>query len=332
METAVGLLIELALAGIVMLGSVALPFLTAHREKAFDLTGEDGRVTLILALGFLLGVVVDRCGDTIIERWEGALRCQFAWEPRTLRERHAHVAAVVTDPFPEDWLRIKALSSEREGVMRWYEQLRVRIRVARTIVMHTPALVTSVFFAWRVHQIMSPPPPDQSSVFIWCLLPGLHLVFALIALRIARSKKPPRSSDFAARAPSSEEAKAFYWDSAVTTWFALEGFLAFLTACCIVSQSFLNAGHTGAAATLTGNGSLPLALAVLALGACMEAVAIEAWMRLNHTFLTFIWHNALFNEPEQLKGACLRAINWQPDSQARLPHQDEEHRATSRAG
>ena len=69
------LIVELVLAGLLMLAALLFP---AYNADLLPLNPSADIVGVSLALGFALGVVVDRSADTILDRWLGALRLKFA--------------------------------------------------------------------------------------------------------------------------------------------------------------------------------------------------------------------------------------------------------------
>jgi hypothetical protein len=263
------LIVELVLTGILALAALLLPLLASTNVQP-ELTTE--AVALWIAAGFLVGVVVDRCADSILARWEGFVRCRYAYADDVSSARAALVGGrSVKDAFPEGWMRVRMMSKGSDGVVKWLDQSRVRIRIARTVAMLVPAMTTSVLAAMAVcpkgggkvrpELCVAASNPMGASA----LVPILHLVFLVICFACAEwwSKlRPPRTDQAPHCAPGASVAIL----SASSLWFALQLTLAI---------SFMpNRGPS---------------FAVLLVGILVTALATMTWWRLTKTFMAFNW-------------------------------------------
>lgn len=274
------LIVELVLTGLLMLAVLLLPAYV-HSGGNLVVDGDVG-VVLAIASGFLLGVVIDRCTDSILALWEARLRCQFAWKDSVIedRDRLEHLGAELRDPFPEDWLRNKLATEGPESSQRQADQLRVRIRITRTVTLLTPALATSWILAvWA----RSGPP-----IVVW--LPGLHLLM-LLGVSIVGDQdalKPPRTNKVDKKVLDDCSAK-WLKRSPATLWYALQiGFALVVTilALCTSSKS-------------------PWEIPAIAVGgATLTVLAYRSWSRISVTFMTLVWKYSVHRQPKDLVGVC----------------------------
>jgi hypothetical protein len=79
------------------------------------------------AIAYLVGLLYDRVGDTLLERIEKRQRLEFAREQKP-----------ASDPFPEDVYRMKVLRAG-DDIAKQYQYLRSRIRLARAMTTLAPA-------------------------------------------------------------------------------------------------------------------------------------------------------------------------------------------------
>jgi hypothetical protein len=263
------LIVELVLTGILALAALLLPILASMNFQP-ELTAET--VALWIAAGFLIGVVVDRCADSILERWEGFVRCKYAYTEAVSTARAALVAGrSLEDAFPEGWMRVRMMSKGSEGVVKWLEQSRVRIRIARTVAVLVPAMTASVLAAMDICADCSGkvrPELCAAASGPWgrgVLVPMLHLLFLVICFACAEwcSKlRPPRTNQAPYCAPPVWVAVL----SASSLWFSLQLALAIWV--------------------MPKQGS---STAILALGILLTVLATLTWWRLTHTFMAFNW-------------------------------------------
>jgi hypothetical protein len=280
MNTA-ALIVELVLTGLLMLTALLMP---AFAGKALSVNASTAPqlLTLAIAVGFMLGVVVDRCADTLLARWEGRARCIFAWERDVPDQRQAMVKGGdhVHDPFPEDWMRIQMMHTAKDGVLRWMEQLRVRVRISRTVLILTPALTTSAIIAlWAT--------TGSPLAFVFS---GLHILFLLVASSVAQWKRlaPPKTRECSDK-PDDKTKRGWLWRSPAILWFGLQ----LLTA--IVASVF---------AVLAGIQSVK-AIGIAIIGAALTLLAVLAWVRISGTFMGFLWNFCRYHCDKELREACL---------------------------
>jgi hypothetical protein len=95
------LFVELVLAGLLTMAALLFPDYSMGLLGTFALSAET--LAVAVALGYAVGVIVDRSADTILDRWLGIVRLEFA--KKVEKQRTALVASrSVQDVFPEDWL------------------------------------------------------------------------------------------------------------------------------------------------------------------------------------------------------------------------------------
>lgn len=277
------LIVELVLAGILMLVALLLPGVAAH-SVVFPAT-LDGSVLVAVAIaaGFVLGVIVDRASDTLLDRWLGYRRLRFAYRPRLARQRAELLGADrgATDCFPEDWMRDQALQSQSEAVVNTLSQLRIRIRVARNLVALVPALTTSAAVALCIRLDAL-----NGDTETW-LVPLYHLAGLLVLVLAADTTRlePPRTEDHSAASPSAAQFRQWLWVSPAMCWFAIQ-LLATATVLFRVSPH-----------------ALPLIWSALGIGITLTGLAAWAWWRITGTFLGTIWNYSRFNLREKLIAA-----------------------------
>ncbi len=256
------LIIELVLTGVLALAALLLPLLASLSEQP-KLTAET--IATSVALGFLLGVIVDRCADSLLGRWEGFIRCRYACSKEVTRERRALIGLKpARDVFPENWMRVKMMSNGGDGITKWLEQSRVRIRIARTVTILVPALTVSALAT-----IVSRHAAGQGGTASLSFhVPALHLSLLVFCFGCAEWwLRPPRTDGEHFIPPSSR----WLICSASSIWLVLE---------LIIALGFVIASSP----TIRSHAALGLALGVL-----LTLLAALTWWRLMKTFAGFVW-------------------------------------------
>lgn len=274
--SAAELIVELVLTGLLMLTALVLPGLGGSALS--QVTG-DSFVPIVLAAAFVLGVIVDRCTDTILARWEGVIRCRYARNDAMVEERGRLGVQQPVDPFPEDFLRMQFLRSADEGNRRNAEQLRVRIRVARSVAILMPTLVTSSILALA-------PKPD----FVR-LLPVGHLILLVVAVSASARWTPPKTRVKAVDPKSAETLRGEVVQSAATLWFVVEAMFA--------------VGATVYAATTHPQRLWP-SVALLVGGVCLTGLALISWKRISETSMALHFRFVALAAPDDLRRALRR--------------------------
>jgi hypothetical protein len=290
------LIVELVLTGLLMLAALLAPAIACERI-AFDADAATELLALALGAGFLLGTVVDRCADSILATWEGQARCRFAWARAIPQQRRQLLGGRdATDCFPEDWMRIRVLSHANEGAVHWMEQLRVRVRIARSVAFLLPALSTSAIVALWAH---GHPP---TTMIAWT--PALHVAFLFAAVAMVwwtdlsekrsrsdkTSRRPhvtqPKTRSFATREPYEHEYRAWQRRSPATPWFALQALASIAGIVAVAGQAPV------------------AAIGIALLGAMLTILACYAWLRIQNTFMAFLWNYCAVNAGKKLANAC----------------------------
>jgi len=279
--TATALIVELVLTGVVTLTVLLLPAVAAGWDPAASALGRESAIAIGLGLGFLIGVVVDRCADTLLDRWLAVARLSFAHKTRTATQRDAICALEpVTDCFPEDWMRNRLLSRASEHIVRAYEQWRVRIRITRTVTILTPAVTTSALAAlW----IATRTGEDARAAAI--LVPAYQMAGLLLFSLAARPLKATHTTQ-ALEKPTTRDRWTWGLVSPATGWMSLQLVAA------------------GVMLSALPPDSSRMALGVAAGGAAVTILAAGAWFRINQTLMQFVWDYCRFEQKADLAAAC----------------------------
>jgi hypothetical protein len=276
------LIVELVLTGLVLLAALLMP---AVAGGALPIQLDDGTIAVAIAAGFLLGVVADRCADTILSRWEGLDRCRFAWRGEVPAQRRALVGTEdAKDPFPENWMRIQVMTEGSEGVRHLLEQLRIRIRIARALTVLAPALATSAALA--AASLPHGPGPSPALGTGMIAVPVLHLTFLGVAVLAATWLRPPRTTRSAALDTDRRARRRLRICSAPAVWFGLQAAL-------------------GRAIVVRSPDTRKVALAIVLTGALLTILAWWAWSRILVTFMQSLWNYCRFRHDVGLRRACL---------------------------
>jgi hypothetical protein len=183
------LYIEQVLIGSLIIAVFALPWIhQLSPELTNSLPKLIAEASLLLGVGFWIGIPFDRFADTLLDRLERHNRLQFALKNSIGKEliKQENSVKLTNDIYPEDRHRLKGWRAE-EGIVNWLEYNRSRIRLARALAVYGPALtfsltvavsrdlygkpggtkcvwlslVTVLYFAWAM--LASPPAPLQPS-------------------------------------------------------------------------------------------------------------------------------------------------------------------------
>jgi len=138
----------------------------------------------VLVVGgcYLLGILLDRFIDTLLQRLDGHHRLRLALgRPEGLENLGAG-----KDPFPEDDYDLAALLKRGE-VASWRNYLRSRIRLTRFLAVYLPGLTVSAVCA------TAPAPPRPSALFAW--LGGVYLAAFLLQVTLGKVLRPAPRTD-----------------------------------------------------------------------------------------------------------------------------------------
>jgi hypothetical protein len=254
------LVVELILSGFLLLVALLLPWIGWPPP---DL--KDGHLIAAIAAAFVIGVATDRCADSILSRWEGVTRVQLAHARPIRVDRATLVAArMVRDPLPEGWMRTFIMDQDKDGVLRWFDQLRVRVRITRTLALLSPALTTSAMLALA----LSTAAPGDSRR--WLSLVHVVVLLATFACaELVTGCRSPKTHHFRKKAAVRRHARRLWLWSPATLWFGCQLALAACVLLCI-------AGNTRV-------------WVACVLGFTITALAIVAWHRVVKTFIGFMW-------------------------------------------
>lgn len=280
------LIVELVLAGVLFLAALVAPAVAAG-WRVGDL-GADVLVPATIAAGFMLGIIIDRVADSILERWERIERIKFARDDRTQDRRKALVGnGPVRDPFPEEWMRHRLWAHASEAQVKEYDRIRVRLRVARNMAVLTPALATSAAAALG----LLAPEGGVAWPYLAALVPAAHLLGLRACQGIAGTMEgKPHTKG----ASSQQDSEMNGWWSAGTVWIAWQVGLMFAMA----------ASATGAARVAI--------LAALVFGLMLTELALLAWRRIGRTHAAFLWAYCACGAREDFR-AALTGVVHPPD-------------------
>lgn len=284
--TATALIVELVLTGVITLAVLLLPAFAAGWDPAwYGIAGETA-VAAGLGVGFLIGVVVDRSADTLLDRWLGMARLRFAYNSDIEKQRRAMCGSGVTDCFPEDWMRTRLLTRGSEHLVKAYEQWRVRIRIARTVVILTPAVTTSALAAlWISNAIRWGAKTVEMAQVAAALVP-CGQILALLGLAIAaKALKPPHTAKLLKKPEPTD-----WW-----RWLGLSAATGWMTVQLATAVALLR---------MLGQEFAWTATSITVGGAAVTVLAADAWFRINKTFMQFLWDYCRFEAAEGLTGAC----------------------------
>lgn len=147
--------VEQLLIGAVVALTLALSFGERHLWADLVATGDKSAVAawitggLGLGAAYLLGVLMDRCADSLIDPVEKHHRLRFglscASDHPSKWEKHF-------DPFDKPRLEVK-VRKHGGDLGEWLHYLRSRIRLARGLAVFVPALTVAMVLALRQHPL-----------------------------------------------------------------------------------------------------------------------------------------------------------------------------------
>ncbi|MEK6408912.1 MAG: hypothetical protein AABN34_18470 [Acidobacteriota bacterium] len=130
--------VEQVLIGVLVmlnLGLIFSPAITCHVKQLDSPSRTAVIVAAVIATAYLVGIVFDRCADTLLEDIERHCRLQTALQgKKPLLESDP-------DPFPEDQYRMKILQNAEASTYANY--IRTRIRLSRALAILIPGLSVS---------------------------------------------------------------------------------------------------------------------------------------------------------------------------------------------
>jgi hypothetical protein len=170
------------------------------------LNADLGSFVVVAALAYLLGIVFDRIGDTVLARLERHNRLHFAAEIAAGRDARKDREVALRDPFEEEKYRLGVLGPD--GAAKYGDYLRSRIRLTRALAFSLPALALSSSVAamdWD-------PDPSLSFQLVamvrWAAAALLAAVYGLLVLRRSRSNSDVLVSTYVQEIPESTELDA----------------------------------------------------------------------------------------------------------------------------
>ena len=170
------------------------------------LNADLGSFVVVAALAYLLGIVFDRIGDTVLARLERHNRLHFAAEIAPRPNAPTDPEVPLEDPFQEDKARLAVLGPD--GAAKYGDYLRSRIRLTRALAFSLPALALSSSVAamdWD-------PAPGVSFQLVatvrWAAVALLVGVYGFMVLRRSRSNSDVLVRTYVPDIPESTELDA----------------------------------------------------------------------------------------------------------------------------
>jgi hypothetical protein len=183
-QVLIGLLVMLNLA-------LMLPPEVTNQVKALDKTVLEALfVAAAIATAYLVGIVFDRCADTLLEDIERHCRLKTALQGKT--------PPIESDPFPEDKYRMKVLLNSEAASYSNY--IRTRLRLTRAMAILIPALSVS-FLLSKTRGRIADPTWVTAAVSLGVIYGGALVAQLIRSKRIKASDgstfwyKPPRTND-----------------------------------------------------------------------------------------------------------------------------------------
>jgi hypothetical protein len=183
-QVLIGLLVMLNLA-------LMLPPEVTNQVKALDKTVLEALfVAAAIATAYLVGIVFDRCADTLLEDIERHCRLKTALQGKT--------PPIESDPFPEDKYRMKVLLNSEAASYSNY--IRTRLRLTRAMAILIPALSVS-FLLSKTRGRIADPTWVAAAVSLGVIYGGALVAQLIRSKRIKASDgstfwyKPPRTND-----------------------------------------------------------------------------------------------------------------------------------------
>jgi hypothetical protein len=183
-QVLIGLLVMLNLA-------LMLPPEVTNQVKALDNAVLEAMfVAAAIATAYLVGIVFDRCADTLLEDIERHCRLKTALQGKT--------PPIESDPFPEDKYRMKVLLNSEAASYSNY--IRTRLRLTRAMAILIPALSVS-FLLSKTRGRIADPTWVAAAVSLGVIYGGALVAQLIRSKRIKASDgstfwyKPPRTND-----------------------------------------------------------------------------------------------------------------------------------------
>ncbi|MDA0264440.1 MAG: hypothetical protein O3A93_09500 [Chloroflexi bacterium] len=264
------LFVEQVLIGFLALLPVAILF---HDWFLDVIPFEDSRVFVQFAIGaiglggaYLVGIVYDRCADTMFGELERFKRITF------LQGRNL-ISDSTVDPFPEEQYRIQVLKSE--AASSYMDYLRSRIRLTRALATILPALTFSIVLI----QIR-----DESLDWVW--FASLILLGSVYSFSILAKVQAPGFRRFSGHRPfRTDRAQAYLSTKRSLSWFAFRELQTWLFL-------VLYIGSIGA--SLASGMYVYVAWASAGFALCL--LVTWSWWRITNTFMSFVEDFARFYE------------------------------------
>ncbi|MEK6289038.1 MAG: hypothetical protein AABO57_25240 [Acidobacteriota bacterium] len=204
--------VEQVLIGVLVmlnLGLIFSPEITSHVKQLDSPSRTAVIAAAVIATAYLVGIVFDRCADTLLEDMERHCRLQTALQGKK--------APLKWDPFPEDRYRMKILQNAEASTYANY--IRTRIRLSRALAILIPGLSVSFLLnRARVRDAQW----IAAAVSLGVIYGGALVAQLIRGMKIEAGSlwyKPPRTNDRAAVNGYLEKKKCL--KKTVLWWFAV---------------------------------------------------------------------------------------------------------------
>jgi|GEM_PF-2711022 len=251
--------IEPLITGLIVLAVLIIPFnsIDSILDKLGEMKLEKGAILLVIA--YILGILFDRFGDSLVGRAEHRRRLEQAKKFHRYSSQDAS-----KDVFPEASIRARS-HFEDDGGVAWFSYLRTRIRIARSVAVFGPALTLSLLVSQGSGMMVTGTLVTVTVIYI------AAFVWVQILERVKRYSLPRTDSVDLARVGS----VGFTPFIEPNLYFFLALELVGVILVCSIGKSF--------------PGKCPSLLAVLLIGNFLTALAFWAWWRILRTYYNFMY-------------------------------------------
>lgn len=256
--------VEQVLIGAMVLLTIAIPFfdhIFLWLSSTSDVLAQIAMGGAFLGAAYLIGIIYDRCSDTMLQDIERHMRLRFADSVCKHRDVQGD------DPFPEDEYRVRILRVS--AAVEYANYLRTRIRLTRAICTLIPAIAAAlVLFFVRESEL---------SEVIWYAVFASTIVVYLLAIGskipgkgdhagLIRGYRPPKTKDLAK-----------YTKRGGVLWFVAQERL---------SAALLVVTSLGAASAIMAERVELVAIPVA--GVILTILIGWVWWRISRTFFQFL--------------------------------------------
>lgn len=258
--------------------------------RELETASKIGLAAVLVGAAYWIGIIYDRCADTILKDFDQHGRLQVGLDGETLNEFFN-----TYDPFPEDTIRL--LVQTDSGVAEWGEYLKTRIRLTRSLATLVPALATVLLLV----VVNSEPFWLFGAVYV-----GSIYGYVFLAKAAGWTPEPPKTYlDKKAHEALRDYVKSHNKNKRGRIDLSLEpsDFMDDIAFVGLLGLTILNLLHAGAAAAEAVSGPGLEVLLIPAAGFGLTVLVWWCWWRINRTFFLYlksIQKNPRLLDPQRL--------------------------------